>query len=90
VRCRLSLNNRAKREAQDECIDKLLQDGIIEPVGISEWASPPLFVPKKSTKNGKKEYRLVVDYRALNKRSWVCHYQMPRTDAIFAQLGKGK
>ena len=42
---------------------EFIEQGWIEPSN-SEWASPALIVPKKE----KGEWRLLVDYRGLNKR----------------------
>ncbi len=48
-------------------VQKMLQDGIIEEAR-SEWSAPLLIVPKKADSNGNKKWRVVIDYRQLNKR----------------------
>ena len=53
-------------DAAQKLVDKLLSDGVIEPVPegeISEWISPAFFVPK----DGGTGVRLVTDYTCLNK-----------------------
>ena len=54
-------------------VDQLVERGALRPC-VSEWSSPAFFVSKKGTK----ERRLVVDYRALNKRLLSDNYPLPR------------
>jgi hypothetical protein len=49
-------------------VDKLLEEGIIEESN-SPWNSPPLVVPKKTDASGEKNWRIVVDFRNLNKKT---------------------
>ena len=48
---------------EKEYLDKLLQQGVIEP-SISEWSAAPVLVRKKSG-----ELRYCIDYRALNEKN---------------------
>ena len=50
----------------DEQIDETIKQGIIKP-STSPWNAPVLCVPKKPGADGKEKYRIVVDFRALNK-----------------------
>lgn len=67
-------------------IQKLLGDDIIEP-SVSSYNSPILLVPKKS---GDKKWRLVVDFRQLNKKLLADKFPLPRIDVILDQLGRAK
>ena len=49
-------------------VTKLLRDGIIEE-SVSQWNSPILVIPKKLDTSGQPKFRLVVDYRKLNKKT---------------------
>ena len=64
------LNPRVRRQAED-ILQKLLEDGTIEP-SSSPWASPIHLVPKKSA-----SWRLVGDYRLLNRVSKKDSYPLP-------------
>lgn len=66
----------------------MLDEDIIEP-SISSYNSPILLVPKKSGNNEKK-WRLVVDFRQLNKKLLADKFPLPRIDAILDQLGRAK
>lgn len=69
-------------------IQKLLDDDIIEP-SVSPYNSPILLVPKKAGNNSKK-WRLVVDFRQLNKKVLADKFPLPRIDIILDQLGRAK
>lgn len=69
-------------------IQKMISDDIIEP-SISNFNSPILLVPKKSGDNTKK-WRLVVDFRQLNKKILGDKFPLPRIDSILDQLGRAK
>lgn len=74
-------------EREEVCrqIENLLQNDIVEP-SISEYNSPILLVPKKS--NNEKKWRLVVDYRQLNKRLLADKFPLPRIDDILDRQSK--
>ena len=74
---------------------KLLEAGIIYPVGDSQWESHVHCVPKKGgitiVPNDKDElipqrivigYRMVIDFRKLNKDTRKGHYPLPFIDQM--------
>ena len=78
---------------------KLLEAGIIYPVADSEWVSPVHCVPKKGgitvVPNDKDElipqriitgYRMVIDFRKLNKATKKDHYPLPFIDQMLERL----
>jgi hypothetical protein len=66
----------------------MLENDIIES-SISSYNSPVLLVPKKSV-NGDKKWRLVVDFRAVNKKLIADRFPLPRIEDILDQLGRAK
>ena len=71
-------------------VNKLINDDIVEP-STSNYNSPLLLVPKKSLPNSKdKRWRLVVDYRQVNKKLIADKFPLPRIDDILDQLGRAK
>lgn len=78
------------KEEIDKQVQKLIDDGIVEPSN-SEYNSPILLVPKKSLPGSdKKRWRLVIDYRQINKRLIADKFPLPRIDDILDQLGRAK
>lgn len=75
----------AQKKEIKEQTDKMLQDGIIEP-SISEWSSPLLLVPKKKDVFGNKRWRLVVDFRLVNKTIVDDRFQLPNITEILDSL----
>ncbi|KAK9717364.1 Reverse transcriptase (RNA-dependent DNA polymerase) [Popillia japonica] len=69
----------------DEQIDKMLADGIIEETR-SNWSSPLLIVPKKPDCHGNKQWRIVVDYRLLNKNIEDDRFPLPNITEILDSL----
>ena len=80
---------------------KLLEAGIIYPVADSQWVSLVHCVPKKGgitvVPNDKKElipqrivtgYRMVIDFRKLNKATRKGHYPLPFIDQMLERLSK--
>lgn len=65
----------------------MLEDGIIEP-SVSHFNSPILLVPKKS--NNEKKWRLVIDFRNLNKQILPDKFPLSRIDTILDQLGRAR
>lgn len=72
----------------DQQIGKMLDQNIIQN-STSPYNSPILLVPKKNNTEDKK-WRLVVDYRQLNKRIVPDKFPLPRIDEILDQLGRAK
>ena len=62
---------------------EFLERGWIQP-SDNEWASPAFIVPKKE----KGEWRLVVDYRGLNKQTVHDSYSLPPIDSILRKQQK--
>ena len=80
---------------------KLLEAGIIYPIDDSEWVSHVHCVPKKGgitvVPNDKDElipqriiigYRMVIDFRKLNKATKKDHYPLPFIDQMLERLSK--
>ena len=94
------LNPKMKEVVRKEIL-KLLEAGIIYPVADSQWVSPVHCVPKKGgitvVPNDKDElipqriitgYRMVIDFRKLNKATKKDHYQLPFIDQILERQSK--
>lgn len=84
TRCKLRPVNAKKGEVMDQCLQELLNEGLIEP-STSPSASAPVLVPKKSG-----GYRLAINYRGLNAKTLVPVYPMPRTDWVLTKLGRAQ
>ena len=80
---------------------KLLEVGIIYPIADSQWVSPVHCVPKKGgitvVPNDKNElipkrivtgYRMVIDFRKLNKATRKDHYPLTFIDQMLERLSK--
>ena len=72
-----------------EQVDKLLKDSVILP-SDSPYHSPLCIVPKKPGPDGKKKYRLVIDYRELNEKTVPDAYPLPNITEILEQVGGAK
>lgn len=75
----------AQKTEIDSQITKLLNDGIIEETK-SSWSSPLLIVPKKNDSQGNKQWRVVIDYRLLNKNIEDDRFPLPNITEIFDSL----
>ena len=72
------------QQQEKEYIEKLLQQGVIEP-SSSDWSSAPVLVRKKQTG----ELRYCIDYRALNKKTVKDNFNLPIIeDCLDAMQGK--
>ena len=89
-----------KEEVRNEII-KLLEAGIICHITDSTWVSLVHYVPKKGgitvVPNDKNElipqrivtgYRIVIDFRKLNKATRKDHYPLPFIDQMLERLSK--
>ena len=94
------LNPKMKEVARKEIL-QLLEAGIIYPIADSQWVSPVHCVPKKGgitiVPNDKDElipqriitgYRMVIDFRKLNKATKKDHYPLPFIDQMLERLSK--
>ena len=94
------LNPKMKEVVRKEIL-KLLEAGIIYPIADSQWVSPVHCVPKKGgitvVPNDKDElipqrivtgYRMVIDFRKLNKATKKDHYPLPFIDQMLERLSK--
>jgi hypothetical protein len=76
----------ALKETFDKEIQRLLKSGVIEP-STSEYSAPAFLVPKKAlTGTNEKRYRLVIDYRELNKKLIGDVYPIPHLEEILDSL----
>ena len=73
----------ALKEAIEQELNRLEQDGIIEKVSYSPWAAPIVPVPK-----GDGHIRLCGDYKVTINS--MLEYPLPKPDDIFATLAGGK
>lgn len=78
----------AQKPELDRQIDNLIKDGIVEESN-SDYNSPVFLVPKHSI-DGKPNFRLVVDFRSLNRKVISDTFPLPRMDDIFDRLGKAR
>jgi hypothetical protein len=75
------------RPIMKKLIDDLLTAKIIEPCSSTAHNSPCILVPKKTDDPAKTDYRLVVDYRKLNKVIENVVYPIPRVQDILSEYG---
>ena len=76
----------ALKAAIDRELDRLENEGILEPVTYSEWAAPVVPVPKTEG-----QIRLCGDYKVtINPVLEVDQYPLPKPDNIFATLCNSK
>jgi len=70
-------------------VKQLLEDGI-KARSDSPWNSALLVVPKSVGPDGKRNWRLVVDFRKLNEKAVGDAYPLPDITEILDQLGQSK
>ena len=76
----------ALRSRVDQALEKLLYEGILEPVQFSEWAAPIVPVVKRDV-----SIRVCGDYKlTVNQVALVDTYPLPLLQDIFASLANGK
>ena len=67
-------------------LDRLVKQGVIEPITFSEWAAPIIPALKKDS-----TVRICGDYKlSVNQASKVDSYPLPKIDDLFASLAGGK
>ena len=77
----------ALRDKVDQELQRLQDEGILEPVEIAEWAAPIVVVLKRD----KSSIRLCGDFSVtVNPVSKLDRYPIPRINDLFAKLAKGK
>ena len=81
-------NIHAHNDEIEKQVKNMLNNDIIEH-SVSAYNSPILLVPKKPNTTDKK-WRLVVDYRQLNKKVLADRFPLPRIDSILDQLGRAR
>jgi hypothetical protein len=69
-------------------VQDMIENDVVEP-SRSPYNSPLLLVPKKGSKD-KAEWRLVIDYRNINKKVIGDKFPLPRIEEILDQLGRAK
>lgn len=79
----------AQREEIKNQISKMKDDGLIRP-SKSAWNAPLLLVPKKLGPDGKRKWRIVVDFRKLNEVTISDSFPLPNIVDILDQLGHSK
>lgn len=78
----------AQKHEMEIQVRNMLKNKIIQN-SVSPYNNPILLVPKKSA-TGDKTWRLVVDFRQLNKKISPDKFPLPRIDEILDQLGRAK
>ena len=77
----------AMRAKVEEKIDRLVSDGILEPVEYADWAPPVVAV----LKSDRKSIRLCGDFRmTVNPVAKLHRHPIPRVEVLFATLQGGK
>ena len=84
VKARFYRTSPAQKVEIEKQIEKLLEAGIVER-STSDWLSPVILVRKANLK-----YRLVVDYRALNRLVKPVYFPLPRQEDVIDALGQAK
>ena len=76
----------AVRGAIDEELDRLEQQGILEKVTHSEWATPVVAVPKSDGR-----YRICGDFKVtVNPALNIDQYPLPKVEDLLATLAGGR
>ena len=71
----------------EEELERLVKQGILEPVEFAEWAAPIVLV----VKSDKSSVRICGDFKlTVNKASKLDQYPIPRMEDLFATLNGGK
>jgi RNase H-like domain found in reverse transcriptase/Reverse transcriptase (RNA-dependent DNA polymerase)/Integrase zinc binding domain len=76
---------KAYEEVIKKQIGEMLETGVIQP-STSPFCSPLWVVPKPPDAEGNPRYRVVVDYRELNKRTKTEKYPLPRLEEMLDRM----
>ena len=77
----------AMRGKVEEKLERLVSDGIIEPVQFADWAAP--IVP--IVKNDGKSLQICGDFKlTVNQASKLDRYSIPKVEDLFTKLARGK
>ena len=77
----------AFRDKVEVELQRLLDEGTLEPVGLADWAAPIVAVVKRD----KTSVRICGDFSTtVNPVSKLDRYPIPKSSDLFAKLGKGK
>ena len=77
----------AMREAVSDELERLVEEGTLEPVDYAEWAAPIVAV----LKSDRKSVRICGDFRmTINPVSKLNRYPLPKIEDLFSNLAKGK
>ena len=72
------------RELVEKELDRLVTEGILEPVQFADWAAPVL-------KDDGKSIRICGDFKmTVNQASKLDRYPLPKIEDLFMQLAGGK
>ncbi|KAL0128587.1 hypothetical protein PUN28_003742 [Cardiocondyla obscurior] len=74
------------KEEINKQVDELLKGKIIKP-SQSPYNTPIWIVPKKNDSQGNKRWRMVLDFRSLNEKTFGDAYPLPNIVDILDQLG---
>lgn len=77
----------ALKSILNEEVQKLINQGIVTH-SESPYCNPVWIVPKKIDASGQKKWRLVIDFRQLNKKTIEDKYPLPRIEEILDNLGQ--
>lgn len=77
-----------KQEVQNQ-IEDMLKQNIIQH-STSPWTSPVWVVPKKNDNSGKRKFRVVIDFRLVNKKTIDDKFPIPNITDILDKLGKSQ
>lgn len=75
----------SQKEEAERQLNELIKNNIIEK-STSAWNSPFILVPKKADDYGKKQYRMVIDYRKLNSVTEPQTFPIPLIDEIIESM----
>lgn len=79
----------SQRPLLQEHIEQLIKNDVVEE-STSPWNSPIMLVPKKGIANGKKQQRLVVDFRRLNEVSETETFPIPDFEEEITKMAGSK